>query len=145
MNALRRVFMLCALAVAGAALAQTAIEPTLPPADWTQIRRVVVAQREALVAGDAAGAHAHASAGIRAMYPTPSSFMAMVRQGYAALLEARHAELLDGAVIGGDVIQPLRLLMPDGAVLVALYTMQRDGDAWRIAGCLIAPSTLRSA
>lgn len=142
MNALRRTVVL--FAFAGAVLAQPAIEPT-PPVDWTEIRRVVVAQREALAAGDAAGAYAHASAGIRAMYPSPSAFMAMVRQGYAALIDARHAELLDGATIGGDVIQPLRLVMPDGTVLVALYTMQRQGDGWRIAGCLIAPSTLRSA
>ena len=72
--------------------------------------------------------------------------MTMVRSGYAALLEARDAALLDGAVIDGDVIQPLRLVMPDDTVLVALYTMQKQHDgAWRIAGCVIAPSTLKTA
>jgi hypothetical protein len=139
------VALLAALAAAPSH-AQPAAEPTLAPADWTAIRRAVTAQRDALVAGDAAAAYAFAAPGIRARHPTPASFMAMVREGYSALIDARDAALLDGAVIGGDVIQPLRLVMPDGTVLVALYTMQRQpqGD-WRIAACLIAPSTLRSA
>jgi len=127
------------------ALAQPVPEPALPAADWTEIRRIVLAQREALLAGDAEAAYAFAAPGIRATYPSATAFMAMVRRGYAALVDARYAELLDGAVIGGEPIQPLRLVMPDGTVLVALYTMQRVGSGWRIAGCLVAPSTMRSA
>jgi hypothetical protein len=131
-------------AVAGVAFAQAGAGPDA--ADWAQIRRVVVEQREALVAGDDAKAYAYASPGIRAQYPTPAAFGAMVRRSYAALVEARVAQLLDGAVIAGDVIQPLQLVMPDDTVLVALYTMQRQRDGgWRIAGCLIAPSVRRSA
>jgi len=30
-------------------------------------------------------------------------------------------------------------------VLVALYQMQRDGAVWRIAGCVLAPSTVKAA
>lgn len=141
----RAAFVVFAALVALVVHAQTLTGPELPQGDWTEIRRVVVAQREAMLAGDAAAAHAHAAPGIRAMYPTPSTFMAMVQRAYAPLLDARSAELLDGAVIGGDVVQPLRLTMPDGTVLVALYTMHRMREGWRIAGCVIAPSTLRSA
>ena len=48
-------------------------------------------------------------------------------------------------VVEGRVIQPLQLVMPDETVLVALYVMERQrGGAWRVSGCLIAPSTLRS-
>jgi hypothetical protein len=72
--------------------------------------------------------------------------MRMVRSGYQALVDARYVEFLEGAVIDGSTIQPLRLVMADGAVLVALYTMERQPDgAWRIAGCVIAPSTVKSA
>ena len=36
-------------------------------------------------------------------------------------------------------------VMSDEKVLVALYEMQRDAEGrWRIAGCALAPSTLRS-
>lgn len=143
----RRAFLLLLAAwAATCAGAQAPVAPLLAPADWTEIRRVVIAQRDALVAGDGSAALGFAAPGIRAQYPTPAAFMAMVREGYPALIDARYAELLDGAVIGGDVIQPLRLVLPDGGVRVALYTMQRQRDgAWRIAGCLVAPSTVKSA
>lgn len=146
MRARRRLLAAACALLAAPALAQPGAEATLPAGDWAAIRRAVTGQREALVAGDGAAAHAYAAPGIVAQFPTPASFLAMIRRRYAALLEARSAELLDGAVIGGDVVQPLRLVMPDGTVLVALYTMQRQHDgAWRIAGCVIAPSTLRTA
>jgi hypothetical protein len=70
----------------------------------------------------------------------------MVRDGYAALLVARYAEFLEGAVIDGAVIQPLRLVGPDNSVLVALYTMEKQRDGrWRISGCVLAPSTVQAA
>jgi hypothetical protein len=69
----------------------------------------------------------------------------MVREGYAALLEARRTQFLQGAVIDNAIVQPLRLVLPDDSVLVALYQMQRqDNGQWRIAGCWIAPSTVQS-
>jgi hypothetical protein len=69
----------------------------------------------------------------------------MVRESYAALLDARYTEYLDGAVVDDTTIQPLRLVMNDDTVLVALYQMRKGDDGrWRVAGCVIAPSTLRS-
>ena len=69
--------------------------------------------------------------------------MSMVRSGYAPLLTARYVEFLQGAVIDGTVIVPLRLIDADNTVRVALYIMERQKDgAWRIAGCRIAPSTM---
>jgi hypothetical protein len=70
----------------------------------------------------------------------------MVHAGYQPLIDARHHEYLDGAVVEGQVIQPVRLVLKDDTVLVALYTMQKDdAGRWRIAGCLLAPSTVKSA
>jgi hypothetical protein len=72
--------------------------------------------------------------------------MRMVRESYRALLDARYVEFLEGAVIAGDVVQPLRLVLPDGTVMVAIYGMQRETDGgWRIDACVIAPSTVRAA
>ena len=69
----------------------------------------------------------------------------MVRNGYGALIAARYVEFLEGAVIDGAVIQPLRLVAPDNSVLVALYTMEKQKDGrWRIAGCVLAPSTVQA-
>ena len=86
-----------------------------------------------------------AAPGIRAQFGTPENFLRMVRDGYAPLLDARHTQFLEGAVIDGAAIQPLRLVLPDDTVLVALYQMQQQPDGrWRIAGCVIAPSTVQS-
>ena len=121
-------------------------DPTLPVADWSAIRRMIDDQRKALKSGDARKAFSFASPGIRAQFGTPETFLAMVRNGYGALIAARYVVFLDGAVIDGAVIQPLRLVAPDNSVQVALYTMEKQKDGrWRIAGCVLAPSTVQAA
>ena len=100
----------------------------------------------ALKAGDATKAFSYATPGIRGEFRDPANFIAMVRTMYSALLTARYAEFLEGAVIGGTVIQPLRLVDTDNTVRVALYIMEQQGNGtWRIGGCRIAPSTVQAA
>jgi hypothetical protein len=130
-----------ALRVLGQAPAPTGVTP----ADWTAIKRVIGEQLAALRKGEAKRAFGYAAEGIQQQVGDAAAFMEMVRNGYAALLDARYTEFLEGAVIEGTVIQPLRLVAPDNTVRVALYTLQRDGSRWRIAGCVIAPSTVRAA
>ena len=144
---------LAALLISAPSLAQpaqrdaaaTAAEAPLPAAEWTAIKRIIGDQLAALRSGDAARAFSFASTGIRDQFDDAPTFLLMVRQRYGVLLTARYTEFLEGAVIDGHTIQPLRLVMSDDTVLVALYEMQRDErDGWRIAGCVIAPSTVRS-
>ena len=127
--------------------AQTRLaESALAASEWSAIRRVIDDQRKALKSGDARKAFSFASPGIQAQFGTPNTFLAMVRNGYGALIAARYVEFLEGAVIEGAVIQPLRLVAPDNSVLVALYTMEKQKDGrWRIAGCVLAPSTVQAA
>jgi DNA-binding transcriptional LysR family regulator len=121
-------------------------ESKLAGPEWSAIRRTIDEQRKALKAGDARKAFSYASPGIRAQFHTPETFLTMVREGYGALIAARYVEFLEGAVIEGAVIQPLRLVAPDNSVLVALYTMEKQKDGrWRIAGCVLAPSTVQAA
>jgi hypothetical protein len=128
-----------------AALAATPVQPTLPAAEWTAIRKVVGDQLAALKAGDGAKAMTYAAPGIREQFGTPENFMRMVRDGYGALLTARSTQFLEGAVIEDAIVQPMRLVLPDDTVLVALYQMQKQRDGqWRIGGCWIAPSTVQS-
>ena len=142
--AARALAALAAL-VAVLAIAQTPATEQLPPADWLAIQSVVEDQRAALVTGDARRAFAYASPALRQRFGNAPAFLAMVRRSYSPLLEARDAHLLEGAVVDGRVIQPMQLVMPDDTVVVALYTMERQrGGAWRIAACMIAPSTLRA-
>jgi hypothetical protein len=126
--------------------APTAGGSTLPAAEWKAIKKVIGDQRAALVAGDAAKAFTHAAPGIRAQFGSPENFLAMVQTAYVPLVTARYTEFLEGAVIDGNVIQPLRLVAPDNTVQVALYTMQKQKDGrWKISGCVLAPSTVQAA
>ena len=128
--------------IGAAAPAQTA--PTA--ADWQAIQEVIAAQRAAIVAGDADKAFGYASPGIQQQFGDAASFLAMVDAAYAALESARYVEYLEGAMIDGIVVQPLRLIDADNTVRVALYTMEKQPDGkWRISGCRIAPSTVRAA
>jgi hypothetical protein len=121
------------------------IEPAVRAADWTAIQQVIAQQRRALEAGDAVKAFSYASPGIREQFGDAATFIAMVRAAYSALLTARYTEFLEGAVIDGMVVQPLRLIDADNTVRVALYFMERqDNGAWRISGCRIAPSTVQA-
>ena len=121
-------------------------ESGLPAAEWKAIRAVIDAQRTALRKEDGARAMSYATRGLKVQFGTPEIFMQMVHQGYQPLLDARYAEFLDGAVIGSVPVQPLRLILPDNTVLVALYQMEMEDDGhWHIAGCTLAPSTVKAA
>jgi hypothetical protein len=125
--------------------AADASDASLDAAEWSAIKRIIGDQLVALRSGDATRAFSYASTGIRDQFDDATTFLLMVRQRYGVLLTARYTEFLEGAVIDGHTIQPLRLVMNDDTVLVALYEMQRDErGGWRIAGCVIAPSTVRS-
>jgi hypothetical protein len=145
----RRLLLACALAAAVSPLAAPtarAEDADLAQADWQAIRKVISQQLAALRSGNAERAFGYASEGIRAQFGDAQSFMAMVRSGYSPLLTARYTEFLEGAVIAGAVIQPLRLIGPDNTVRVALYTLEKHlRGGWRITGCSLAPSTVRAA
>jgi hypothetical protein len=127
----------------GAALAAT---PPMRASDWKSIKQVIAAQRAALVAGEGEKAFGYATPAIRAQFGDADIFMAMVQAEYPALLTARYTEFLEGAVIDGLIIQPLRLVDADNSVRVALYTMEKQKNgAWRISGCRIGPSTIQAA
>jgi hypothetical protein len=133
-----------ALLAISASFAQAG-DSVLPASEWAEIRRIVETQLSALRRGDGAGAFAFATRDLRAHFGTHEKFMQMVRAGYQPLIDARYSELLDGAVVDGKTIQPLRLVMHDNTVLVALYFMEKEDDGWHIAGCLLAPSTVKAA
>jgi hypothetical protein len=126
--------------------AAPAAEPQVRAADWKSIKQAISAQRAALVAGDGNRAFGYATPALRAQFGDAETFMAMVHLGYPALLTARYTEFLQGAVIDGLVIQPLRLIDVDNSVRVALYTLEKQpSGAWRISGCRIGLSTVQAA
>ena len=133
---------LIAVAVPRARAANTQLAKT----EWQAIKKVISQQLAALRAGDSVKAFGYATPGIQAQFGDASNFMTMVRNAYSPLLDARYDEFLEGAVIDGVIVQPLRLIGRDNTVLVAIYTMERQKrSGWRISGCVIAPSTVQAA
>jgi hypothetical protein len=137
--------LFAALCVCGASLAAPRAEhAALSTSEWQAIQKVIGAQLEALRKGNGARAFGFATAALQLQFQDAETFMRMVKTVYEPLLSARYTEFLEGAVIEGAVIQPLRLVLPDETVLVALYQMEKQNGRWRIAGCVITPSTVRS-
>lgn len=144
-TALIAMLLLSSLSLRAHAAGPHSLGPSLRKSDWLSIRSVISEQLKALKAGDAAKAMSFAAPGIRSQFGTPQNFIAMVRNGYVPLLAARYTEFLGGSVADGSVIQPLRLIAPDNAVLVALYTMEKQKDGrWKITGCVLAPSDVQA-
>jgi len=114
-------------------------------AERNAARATVTRQIEAFRKDDAATAYAQAAPAIQGMFPSPDSFLAMVRQGYGAVYRARSFRVdrvedvgTDGVALGATVQDEA------GADWLALYTLEKQPDgAWRITGCELtkAPGT----
>jgi hypothetical protein len=117
----------------------------LTRADRSQIQQVISLQLKALARNDDALAFSYSTPETRKYFGSSRMFMDLVRAEYPVLLKHASREFLEAAVIDGAVIQPLRIVSPEGEIIVALYSLARQPDRkWRIAGCELAPSTLQS-
>ena len=112
-------------------------------ADRAAIAEVVTGQIEAFRRDDAATAFGYAAPGIQAMFGDADTFLGMVRRAYQPVYRPRTVRVGDVVVQGGQVIQRVELIGPDGAAELALYAMEREADGtWRIAGCQLTRSEL---
>ena len=123
------------LAWGGAVLAA---DPDLSSADRAAIQGAIRGQMEAFRRDDAAAAFGFAAPAIQAMFGTPENFIAMVRNGYAAVYRPREVEFRDLVTVGDVVVQQVLVVGPNGRAQIALYTMERQPDGlWRIGGCTL--------
>ena len=127
---LRALLAALLLAFACAAAAQQ-----LGGEEVSAMRRVIDAQLEAFSRDDHEGAFSLASPGIRERFGTAETFVRMVREQYAVVYRPATRVFLRPVVEDGTVIFPVQLSDRAGQVWVALYTMQRVGGEWRVAGC----------
>ncbi len=112
----------------------------LSASDGVAIRNLIGQQIEAFGRDDATGAFAIASPGIQRMFGTPERFLDMVRQTYPTVYRPRSVEYRELSKEDGRIVQQVELTGQDGQPQLALYEMERDGDAWRIAGCTLVRS-----
>ncbi len=131
----RQLLWLAPAIVASAARAQPVSD-----ADQAAIRRIIESQIEAFRRDDEAAAFAHASPMIQGMFGSAANFMAMVRTLYPPVHRPRAVEFTDLVEEDGRLIQKVELIGPDGAPALALYTMVRGPEGWRIDGCMLTVS-----
>jgi hypothetical protein len=133
------------LLVLGLALAGPA--GALEEGEVAEIRAVIHRQIDAFRRDDAHGAFALVSPGVQQVFGTPERFLETVRMAYRAVYRPASVAFLDLVVMGGDVVQPVQVTDPGGAVWVAYYAMQRQKDgSWRTNGChLVQPNRTISA
>ncbi|KQU23907.1 topoisomerase II [Methylobacterium sp. Leaf94] len=100
-------------------------------------KATVERQIEAFRRDDAATAYAQAAPAIQGLFPSPETFIAMVRQGYGVVYRNRRYSV-DRIEDAGDdgVALGVTLQDEDGADWAALYSLEKQPDgAWRITGC----------
>jgi len=116
------------------------------PADAAAIKSVIERQLAAFARDDAAAAFAFASPDIQALYGTPENFLAMVRRSYQPVYRPRERQF--EALVAGEEgpVEKLLLVGPDGRVVLALYSMEREADgSWRISGCMLVEAEERTS
>ena len=113
----------------------------LSAADRMAIQGVITRQIDAFRHDDAEAAFAFASPGIQMQFNTPDRFLDMVRRAYPAVHRPRTVEFTGLRLGEGGIVQEVELVGPDGALQLALYSMERDAaGTWRISGCALVPS-----
>lgn len=107
--------------------------------DRAQFRAVIESQIEAFRADDGARAYSYAAPTIQRIFPTPDSFMAMVRKSYQPVYRPQSVQFGNaGLSASGRPIQRVTVVGPDGLTYQAIYTMEQQPDgAWQISACAI--------
>lgn len=124
----------------------TAAEGGVSGADRAQIRSVIERQLAAFARDDGAAAFRFASPAIREYFGSADRFMHMVESDYGALRRPRSVHFDGARRSGGEVVQAVDVIGPDGTGARALYFMEREKDGrWRINGVRLAPNGQRES
>ena len=110
------------------------------------MRSVIQTQLDAFARNDAVKAYAQASPRIQSTFPNTEIFMAMVRQGYSALISPAFVSFLGVVDDSGRPVVRVLVEGRDGRRWMAFYTMVQLADAsWRIGGCFLTKLSEESA
>jgi len=129
--------LMLALLLPFAAAAQTPSE-----AEQSQFKAIVKGQIEAFQRDDGVAAYGYAAPGIQALFPSPETFLGMVRQAYPPVY--RPSSIAYGEVIGtpSGPMAKVFLTAADGTNWIALYSFERQADgSWKISGCRLLKDT----
>src|SRR5262249_25696305 len=108
--------------------------------DQAAIQVVIQDQIEALRQGDFVKAFSFASPTVRQELGSAQRFVEMVKASYEQVIGPRSIVFEDVKEVMGIVTQPVLLYAQDGDLIIASYTMEKQGNGeWKISGCYLAP------
>ena len=111
----------------------------------SEIRAVINDQVAALSEGDARRAFSHATPNIQSRFGSSEYFMAMVENGYSALIRPKSFEIEDVKTEGDKAAARAYVVAADGRAFYAVYPLARQPDGqWRIDGCFLEAAPGRS-
>jgi len=111
-----------------------------------EARALIQRQLDAFAGGDASGAYALASPGIKSIFPDSSIFMDMVKNQYAPVYRHRSAEFGAYSIDGDNATQMLTIVDNNNEVWTAIYKLARQPDgSWLISGCVLIKSNAKDA
>ncbi|MCZ6455511.1 MAG: DUF4864 domain-containing protein [Alphaproteobacteria bacterium] len=121
-------------------VASCAVVADKSEAPGRQFQNVIKSQIEAFARDDGEAAFAHSAPAIQQQLGSPGAFMAMVRTGFRPVYRPRSVEFEEHIKVDGNYAQPVRIVGPDGKLVLAMYHMQQQLDgSWRIAGVMLRP------
>ena len=138
---MRSIRLGVAVMALAALLCATAARAEVSPADQATIRGVISDQIDAFRHDNSNAAFSYATPDLQTMFGSAAHFMAMVQQQYRPVYRPRTVDF--GALTddGGEIVQSVELIGPDGLAYTARYTMQRQPDgSWRISACELLES-----
>lgn len=109
------------------------------------VQQTIDEQIAAFRADDAELAYSFAAPTIQRMFPTPGTFMNMVRQGYQPVYRPQSYAFGDLVEHFGQMMQSVSVIGPDGRPYTAIYTLAEIDGEWRITGCRITEPPGESA
>jgi hypothetical protein len=125
----------------------TSAAPTVPAPDASVWQAAISGQIAAFRKGDAAAALSFANAAFRRQFTDPNAFMlAVAAAGYGPIFTSKSESFGDFQQIdAASVAQEVHLVGPAGETYVAIYTLGKEADGWRIAGVVLRKTSDVSA
>jgi len=96
------------------------------------IEQVIEGQIAAMRADDFVAAFEFASPNIQTIFKTPQNFEAMVKRGYAMVVDPAEVRFLEQRQIAGSTWQKVLMRDAKGGVHLLDYQMIRAGEGWQI-------------
>jgi hypothetical protein len=106
--------------------------------DLAAAQSIIRSQEQAMSRDDALAAYSYAAPSIQSLFAEPETFMAMVRQNYAAVYRHKSFEFGEGRASGGKIAQRVHIIDAEGQPWEALYTLEEQPDgSVKISGCVL--------